>query len=151
MKPTPLQYFFARDWPRKIWMVAAPLYIVFFIVRECHPTFSLFMDWQAVFWLFCVALLALPIGFFLAILMGWFILGPLYFDRGLKNGGPFRPGDRVRILTGPHRDRIVVVYSLWQGDSVRVELSEEEKKNYKDVFSPVQLLRSRDSNQEIPT
>ncbi|HEY4760490.1 MAG TPA: KOW motif-containing protein, partial [Thermoguttaceae bacterium] len=84
----------------------------------------------------------------MALLCGWFILSPIYYDRGLKNGAPFREGDMVRILVGPHRDRIVKVYAMWQGNTVRVELGDKEKREFKDIFSPAQLLREENAEQD---
>ena len=101
-----MQYFFARDWPLKIWLTVFPLLCGAAVVRACEPTPTLLREWRAILWLVGAVLLALPIGWFSAILVGVLVLGPLYYDRGLKNGAPFCPGDRVRILIGPRCDRI---------------------------------------------
>ena len=93
-------------------------------------------------------ILGLLLGYFGAALIGWPILGTMYYERELKNGGPFEVGNAVQILAGPHKGRITRVYSTWQGNSVRVELGEEAKKTYKDVFSPTQLLREDDDEPE---
>jgi len=90
--------------------------------------------------------IALPIGFLLAIFPGWFIIGPLYAVRGQINGGPFKVGDTVQILAGPYKGRVTRVYSTWQGNSLRVELGEKEKEDYKDIFSPGELLREENTD-----
>ena len=141
MKPTSVQYLFAQDWPLKVWRTVIPLLCVAAVVTACEPTPTLFTEWESALWFGCALLLALPLGWFAAILVGWFVLGPLYYGRGLDNGAPFQPGDRVRILVGPHRDRIACVYARWQGDSVRVGLGEKEKEDWRDVFCSTQLLR----------
>jgi hypothetical protein len=141
MKPTRVQNWFAQDWPLKIWLTVIPALTVAAAVWACGPSLAVLGDWTTAVRLAAVVILALPLGWFAAILVGWFVLGPLYYDQGLKNGAPFQPGDRVRILIAPHRDRLARVYSLWQGACVRVELGEEEKETFQDIFSPTQLLR----------
>ena len=83
------------------------------------------------------------LGLLLAILLGWFVLGPLYYSQVERNGGPFKVGDEVLILTGPFRDRVARVYSPWQGDRVRVDLGEEAKQRFRDIFSQTQLLNTQ--------
>ena len=72
---------------------------------------------------------------------GWFVIGPLYYSREMKNDGPFKIGDTVQILCGPHKGRVSRVYSTWQRNALRVELSATEKDKFKDILSPAQLLR----------
>ena len=141
MKPSRLQKFVAQDWPIKIWLAVITALHVAVALWACGPSLTMLSDWSAVAWLGAVIILAVPVGWFSAILVGWFVLGPMYYGWGLKNGSPFHVGDRVRILVGPHRDCIARVYSLWQGDCVRVELGAEEKEVFHDIFSPTQLLR----------
>ena len=51
-------------------------------------------------------------------------------------------GDRVQILAGPHRDRVFRVYEVWdERCQVRVDLDEEAKKEFTDVFSYTQVCR----------
>src|SRR5262249_12660437 len=85
-------------------------------------------------------LVALVVGSFLAGIF-WPLVRPLYQARCLKNGAPFRVGDRVLILVGRHKGGVVRVYSDWKDDCVRVELGEREKEKLKDIFDPIQLLR----------
>ena len=59
------------------------------------------------------------------------------------NGGPFRVGDKVILLAGKHRGLLTYVYSLWQGDSIRVELGSSAKEDYSDVVGQHQLLRAK--------
>jgi hypothetical protein len=73
---------------------------------------------------------------------------PILAIRGDMNGGPFKPGDTVQVLTGSHRGTITTVYSAWQGNSVRVRLGQkEEEETFKDVMCPWQLLREDDPPQ----
>jgi len=141
MKPTRTQYFFASAWPSRIWFTAFPLIMAFGVGQvfaDVLDPLSSLWDFVRFCWYVLVGLL---FGFFLALFPGWLFIGPLFYDRGLKNGGPFKIGDTVQILSGPHRNRISRVYSTWQGNTLRVELSAKEKEEFKDIFSPAQLLR----------
>lgn len=69
------------------------------------------------------------------------IISPVLVFRGELNGGPFRKGDMVIILVGQHKNKIVRVYEKSQGNTVRVDLGEEIKLKFKDIYSPFQLLK----------
>ena len=142
MKPTRAQYFFASNWPPRIWFGAISLTTAGCVAWMCASFLDPLADWRdfALFALYTGV--GLLLGFFLAAFPGWFILGPLYYDRELRNGGPFKVGDTVMILSLPHRGRVARVYSTWQGDNVRVDIGEESAKRFEDIFSPVQLLRA---------
>lgn len=146
-QPTRMQYFFAQEWPGRIWNMAIPLIVAIGTVRATGFSFDLLTDWHSALWSVGIFILGLLLGYFVAILIGWPILGPIYYDRELKNGGPFKVGDSVQILAGPHKGRIARVYSTWQGNSVRVELGEEAKKRFEDIFQPTQLLKEEDVEQ----
>ena len=91
--------------------------------------------------------LFLALGWFGGILIGWPIMGPLYYGRSLKNGEPFKKGDSVHILVGSHRDRVVRVRDAIDvqayagGHRVFVDLGETAKENQEDVFKSHQVLR----------
>jgi hypothetical protein len=134
MTPTRTQYFFAHDWPGKLWFAVVPLLLAAFY-HACAPTSWSWLNW----------LLGVIFGFFVALLLGWPVLGAAYYDRELKNGGPFKVGDRVQVLVGPYRGHVVRIYSLWQCDTVRVELGEKEKADYTDIFGGTKLMKVRDA------
>ena len=83
---------------------------------------------------------SVPLGFMLGVAWGG-LVGALFIVRGRVNGGPFKPGDRVQIIGGSHDGILTHVYSGWQGNSLRVDLGEEAKTNFKDIFEPTQLLK----------
>ena len=88
--------------------------------------------------------------FFVSVITGTLLAAALVFlpwmlfwkIRVKINGGPFRVGDRVAIISGPHAGRIVEVYAVWSPRSeVKVTLGDTEKKNVSDVFSYTQVYR----------
>ena len=144
-----MQYFYAKNWPMKIWFTVIPSLFLIFALYFCEPTTALFNDWRNLMHFIFIILITLLLGFFSSFLFGWFVLGPLYYNRGLKNGGPFQEGDVVKIITGPYRDKVVNVYSSWQGDSVRVMLGQSEKEKFQDIFSSTQLIRVNDTEKQL--
>jgi hypothetical protein len=148
MKPTRAQYFFASSWPLRIWFGGISLTTAGWIAWKCATFLDPLADWRDFAKFALYTGVGMLLGFFLAVFPGWFVLGPLYYDRELKNGGPFQVGDTVMILTGPHRGRIARVYSTWQGDNVRVEIGEEAARGFADIFSPLQLMRAPARSEE---
>ena len=148
-QPTRMQYFFAQEWPINVVMVSIWLSIALVVVRATGLTLASLTDWRSALTTVAIVVLSLILGFFAAILIGYMVLSPILQDRVIKNGGPFKVGDTVQILAGPHMGRISRVYSSanLQDDSVRVELGEIEKETLKDVFTSMELLRENDAEQ----
>jgi hypothetical protein len=145
VKKSAIQYIFARSWPRKAYFSAAAAFGVWSAVVACQPSMAMFGDWEYLL-LFVVSVVVAPIlAFFLSLLLIPLGMAQLYYWRGRLNGAPFKVGDRVRILVGQHRGRITRVYSMWQGDSVRVELGKEAEHTHADIFEPTQLVRETDA------
>lgn len=126
-----------------MWVVGIPLLFGVVAAIRCDPT----LDPSGIFLSIGIVLLAMVLGYFASILVGWFVLGPLYYGRSRKNGEPFREGDMVQILVGPHRDRVARVYraldiASWAGaHRVYVELGEDEKAAGRDVFKSYEIVR----------
>ena len=112
---------------------------IWVVVAVCEPSAAMFGDGQFTF-LFVVSIIIAPIlALFLSLLYAFVFLGPIYRLRARFNGAPFHAGDRVRILVGPHRDRVVKICDVWkERGEVRVELNALEAK---DVFSFTQICR----------
>ena len=156
MKPTRGQYFFAGSRLLKVPLqvlffllfVGTPVYFAYVVGRLlAHVYQPLFDIWNLVRLAFFV-IVALLFVFLLLLVAGsclagvfWPMVRSFFEARDLENGAPFRVGDRVRILAGRHKDRVVRVYSDWRYDSVRVELGEMEKEKFTDIFSSLQLAR----------
>ena len=102
MKPTRAHYFYAENWPQRIWLVAWPLASAALMVAALGPVE---MTWPYM----KPVLLAAAAGFFTGGLVGVFVLGPMYWHRAVVNGVPFVPGDRVEILAGRDRGRVATV------------------------------------------
>lgn len=85
--------------------------------------------------------LSFGLGYCVAIPTAWVLFGPILMEQGERNGGPFKPGDVVQVISGPYQDRISQVYSTWQHETVRVDLGADAKDGYRDIFAAFQLLR----------
>ena len=115
--------------------------------RSYWLTLALFAHWSDILLFIGVVLLALLLGLFASLLVGWFVLGPLYYDRSIKNGEPFHEGDLVYILVGSNRNRIARVYKAvdiasWAGaHRVHVDLGEKERNARQDIFKSYQIFR----------
>jgi hypothetical protein len=146
MKATKIHYFFAQGWLEKIW------HIVFSSVFVIYGTFGQWgfivspTTWvDPLFFLGGVFLYAL-LGYFVGILVGWPIIGPIYYNRSLKNGEPFHKGETVQILVGPYRGRIVPVMEAWDaaeyagGHRIHVDLRSEVEDN-ENIFTSTEILR----------
>lgn len=82
------------------------------------------------------------------VIPGGAVLGLMFLAPLLRmvsnslNGAPFKAGDEVRILRGPHRDKITRVYETWDvRKELRVDLGEELKQSVKDVFNVEEVCR----------
>jgi len=137
-----VQWFFAHNWPARLWLAVAPFAVPAAVCWLVRP-----LPWLLDHWLNAVAfagtlVLAWLVGWFAANLLGWFVLAPLYYDQALRNGAPFRVGDSVRLLAGPHAGRVVWVYEVWgERGQVRVELGEQARDRVEDVYSDVEVCR----------
>jgi hypothetical protein len=139
MRPTLAQRFFASPWPPCLWFILVPILFAAALLADTRTTD--FTSWRALLPTIGLAIGALIAGLLIAAVTGWWILGPLYYSRALKNGGPFVPGDTVYIISGPHKGTITGIYSTWQGDTIRADLGPQAKDKFKDIFSAADLLR----------
>ena len=141
-KASIINYAFARDWPAKAYFGAWVILGIVTVVLVCEPSPEMFKDWRfGVF--FIVSLLVAPLFFAaLSLISAPGVIFPLYCLGRWLAGGPFQVGDRVRILIGPHRERVVEVYEVWESRcEVRVRLDAKAEKEVRDVFSFTQVFR----------
>jgi hypothetical protein len=141
-----VQRFFADNWPIRLWLAVVPLAAPAAVCWFADP-----LPWALAHWLnaaLFAGLLALAwcAGWFAALVPGWFVLAPLYFSRGLSNGAPYQVGDCVRVLARRQRGRVARVYEVWgERDQVRVELGEEARARFEDVFSYHEVCRETET------
>ncbi len=146
MKPSRLHYFVAGDWPSKIWTTVFSVGFACFAASSCWQLLILPTRWTDLLFVFGYLVIFALLGYLVSILVGWPILGPMYYDRSVKNGEPFQTGDTVQVLVGPHRDRIVRVVKVfdiaaWAG-AHRIEVDLGADGNQDDiVFRATQVLR----------
>ena len=135
-----IRYCLSRNLPFKLCFVLTTLGGVALALLVWRPLGSLSYD--DLIW-FVATLVLFPLMCF----FGSFLVAPMLFfslyEYGARlNGAPFSVGDRVRILVGPHRDRVVEIYELWDERlQVRVNLDPESKDKVKDVFSYNEICR----------
>ncbi|HSG70431.1 MAG TPA: hypothetical protein VLA12_08445 [Planctomycetaceae bacterium] len=141
MEPTRSQRFYASGWPEFIWVIGGASIGVAAGLNSTEFRLGLLLEWPTNLWFGLVTIISALVGYFLAIFPGIFVIGPLLDDRSRINGAPFAVGDCVQIISGKHAGQVVKIYSTWQGDLVRVDLGEEAKHSYQDIFGPLQLLR----------
>jgi hypothetical protein len=84
---------------------------------------------------------ALLMGILSAIITSLHMMQPFINMASRINGGPFSKGDFVHILVGQHKGKIVKVYSNWQHGDVRVELGDEYKDKFGDIYSSHMLYK----------
>jgi hypothetical protein len=140
MKPTLAQKFFASKWPLSLWFASTSLGTVLFLLNIENFNLRDLSDWNTVALYLLLIVTSAALGFMFGAVGSGFI-GRLFHWRALVNGGPFKPGDRVQIIGGTHDGVLTHVYSGWQGASLRVDLGDEAKEKFQDIFFPAQLLR----------
>jgi len=135
-----IHFFYAEDWPVKLWFILVVSLTVFITFSTSNLIDTAFNNWQSVLRLGAIFFLAAIVGILIAFLLSWLLITPFYSNRIKENGGPFQVGDVVEILVKPHRGRIVSVYSLAQGYSVRLDLGQKAKADFSDIFAGTKLL-----------
>jgi hypothetical protein len=127
VKPSHLQYIFAKGWPLRACLIVWISLGAWVAVAACHPSAAMFRDWIYLLLFIVSVAVAAAIAFYLSLPFAFILLGPFYHLRARLNGAPFHVGDRVHILVGPHRDRVARIHEVWNDRSqVRVELDDQE-------------------------
>lgn len=141
--PTRRQLFYARNGPFRI------LHVL--VQAACIATLlwlsglladGVVWDRDALWRLLWVFFLAVVLAMCVTTVLATFFLTPFYRGQAAENGAPFAVGDTVQVLTGPHAGAVAKIYATWQGETLRVDLGEEPKARYRDIFAPAQLLRA---------
>jgi hypothetical protein len=144
IKPGLHNYFFAQA--VRIAVHGGGLALSILVVRaywqDCTAPYSA--------WLIFYLLAAFAAYYLLGMILGGMILSPLLHVLARKmNGGPFAVNDRVLILAGPHKGKVVSIYELWPSRfQLRGYLGEEEKKKVTDVLDDHQVWRVTEDKSE---
>jgi hypothetical protein len=99
-------------------------------------------------WVVLAAMPVAAVGWIIGIIFLWgFVLGPLV---ARLQGWPFAVGDRVWILSGPHKNTITAVYEVWaERGQVRVDLGPEPKRRVEDVYCAVVVCRAQNIDPDF--
>jgi hypothetical protein len=151
MKITSYQYLLATGWLPVCWQWIWATCAVCLAVRMSKVSLDSLTALENVFPVSLVVVLSFLIGWFASVIPGWFVFGPLLYSLGIENGGPFVPGDTVRIIAGKHRDTVTRVDGKGQNDTIRVELGKTEREHYTDYFSAHELVREKAMEQMAET
>jgi hypothetical protein len=139
-----LRRIIADGWIHKtVWFIL-PNILALIVIGLHFKSFLMATEYSSWSWLLGIAILVLLPSTLMAIsigIIGPFLISFVYFGIGRLNGGPFVVGDRVRVLSSKYKGLETVVYSQWQGNSVRIMLGEDEKETISDVFSEIELQR----------
>lgn len=150
VNPTPMQVFFAREWPAKIWLSIGPAICLIKASRLAEISTWTLAGWASEFVMAVCMLVAIPIGLFFSAVTAFIVLQPLCRMRLRMNGGPFQLMDNVRVLVGPHKGRVGQVTNYIQHSGlqelpeleVAVQFADGEGDVFSSVFSQVQLVRA---------
>jgi hypothetical protein len=140
--PTVLQRAFA--WRHLHWTWVAALSTGFFAGFICagystiEPAGGL--DHSTIAALVLGAVLSAALSFVGGVLAAAVTLGPVGRARMRANGGPYEPGETVRIIGGIHDGLTTTVREIWMGQSVRIDLP-SKKSEFDDVFNPLWIMR----------
>ncbi|MGI5868874.1 MAG: hypothetical protein ACOX9C_05470 [Kiritimatiellia bacterium] len=140
MKPAAYHYIVARTAHISMAMgVAIAIALTLFVL---NAEGALVPDLGVWLWVLVAMILAGLIGLIFGVIVIWQML--LSLPAARIQGWPFRVGDEVVILTGPHKDATTTIYEIWEErGQVRVDLGEELKEEVKDVFCAVEVCRKR--------
>lgn len=141
--PTTIQKALARSEWISAW--AGIAIVSGFVAWKGLEIVSVYLSLWIVALVIASVLASIPLG----IIFGGFIFGlPLTLVSETVNGAPFREGEFVHILVGPHRGTVAEVYEVWAvRNQVRLRLGEKAKAEVKDVFHTSQVCREKRDQQ----
>jgi len=101
----------------------------------------LFKD-EGIFYILLLVVANIMLGYFLGMLTIWPFIRKIC---SWYNGAPLKVGDKVKVLTGPLRGKIAIVYSIPLGQGgwslACIELGHEQKEQFTDIFEQYSLLK----------
>ena len=145
------QRLFARDIPGRLCLIGFPAVLIILSLRYAQITSASLHSLSMWGWLLLITAVCIPLGVFSAAIFISIFLAPIYQVAIRRNGGPFNVGDKVYVFAGKYKGTSTKVYSQWQGLSVRILLGEKEEKTFKDVISPLMLIKKTNgAEQSVP-
>ena len=122
--------------------ILGAIYAEWLAITHSQITSMIMTDWRYVAWLVAFILTSGPFGFLLGIFVAY-LPNQFFYHLAIRlNRGPFKAGDCVQIISGKFAGTVTTVTEGWQGNSVRVDLGADAKKNFKDIFQPPELMRA---------
>ncbi len=140
-RPTRMQVFWAKGRHWAVWFLFAPIIFACAQLHRYEVTWDMLLHWPAAFWAVSVAVVGWFAGLFVSLVVGWMLVGSLEHGRVIANGGPFKVGDLVQVITGPHAGRIGRVYAQGAYETLHVDLGPEAKEKHEDCFGGIKLIR----------
>ncbi|MBE0540905.1 MAG: KOW motif-containing protein [Verrucomicrobia bacterium] len=135
------------------WVIGAcalDVAIVVLLSKEVTLT-AIASDWQAAMFLALSIIPATLLGYFVGMFTCWPFVRPIC---SRVNGAPFKAGDRVMILSGPQKGHTAEVHEITVGQGgwnlARVELGEERRKEFRDIFEEYSLLKMNGEQDAAP-
>jgi hypothetical protein len=137
------QRLIADNWHFKIYMwgsitITEVVYFSFILIPIDQSSLSLGVNLLA--WIAC-PLLIVPITYLISGILGVLIFPTIHHAVTRINGGPFKIGDDVEILSSRLNGKTGRIYQLWQNNSFRVFIGDDYKKNLDDIFDGSMVKR----------
>lgn len=142
MKPSRIQYFFAKDGPTKVYFWIAIVLGLWVALKLWQPGKDMLDDWVAMVCFAATLVLVPALAFYFSITVYAIFLLPFYLIRGRLNGAPYQVGDYVQILVGIYRDRVGEIYEVRnERAAVFVRGHLDDGSAFDKVFSNTQVCR----------
>jgi len=125
-----------------VWITFATVLCVVYAVRVTGTYPASLTDWRGLLLLLGAVVLGGLLGPPVGVLTAWFVLGPIAHAQAVANGAPFSVGDRVVVISGPHRGKTLSIYEVWDRGDVRLELGESARSDFSDRFSSTEVFRA---------
>jgi hypothetical protein len=145
MKPSPHHYVLAHT--AGISMGLGVIGALAIMLVTLHSDGVLIPQFGVIVWVILASLPVAAIGYVVGLMFIWQMMLSNLAAR--LQGWPFGVGDKVRILSGPHKDTISTVYAVWsERGQVRVDLGPQAREKFEDVYCAVAVCRARSTEQE---
>jgi hypothetical protein len=95
--------------------------------------------WNLYLFLLC-PILMVSFSYFVGVWISVLVFPTIYGMIERMNGGPFKVGDTVLILSKKHLGKRGVIYEMWQGVQFRVDIGDEYKEKFMDIFNAEQVV-----------